>query len=554
MAFARHGGFQMWSLLDERSAGFFALGLARAVRAPVCLVCTSGTAAANYYPAVMEAGAAGVPLIILTADRPPELREVGSNQTVDQVKLYGSHVKWYREMPVPEATDSQFRHARTIAARVAATAATAPAGPVHLNWPFREPLIPPLEELGPTSTVVGDAFVKVHAPLRSPRSDTIQTMAARCQSAKRPLIVCGPQEDEALVTALIELADAWQAPILADPLSQLRCGPHVRHTVVDRYDLLLRFPSFAEASRPDLILRFGRTPTSRALNQFLADVGGAQVVVDADDAWSDPAFLASAVIQGDACLFTRRLAEALSTARGADVMPEPAPTPGIMSPWVQHWTRANDVAQRGIDTVLTEPDWFEGRVFLELAQGLPAGAQLYVGNSMPVRDLDAFFPKRQAPLRILANRGASGIDGVVSSALGASAGAPGPTVLVIGDVSFYHDLNGLLAGSRHGLQLVIVLLHNDGGSIFSFLPQAAYPETFDHFQTAHGTDFAGAVESLGGRFTRPADWTEFRTQLTHALNAPGIHVIELRTDGATNVPWHQRVQDRVRAAVAAAGL
>jgi 2-succinyl-5-enolpyruvyl-6-hydroxy-3-cyclohexene-1-carboxylate synthase len=577
--FAEHPGVRLWMHYDERSAAFFGLGIARASQQPVALVCTSGSAAANYFPALIEARYARVPLVVLTADRPPELRENGAPQTIDQVKLYGDHAKWFFDMPLPEGTADALRFARTLAGRAAATAATAPAGPVHLNMPFREPLVP---VAGPTAAdddpvaiggrPDGAAYAAVHEGRRAPEAALVERLADELGGLARGLIVCGPQDDPALAPSAVALSAALGYPILADPLSGVRCGRHDRSLVLDAYDAFLRDASFVDATAPEVVLRFGAMPTSKPLLLYLQRHPGArQVVVDGGAGWQEPTSLASTHVWADGSRLCRALVERFVLAAGTAEKPHApqhegrdAPRKGASargngsagagrrdSAWLGRWVEVDRAARAAIRDELDgieEP--FEGRVFAELADLLPEGTTLFAGNSMPVRDLDTFFPSRGQAIRMLANRGTNGIDGVVSSALGASVVSDGPLVLVIGDLSLYHDMNGLLATRLHGLDATIVLLNNDGGGIFSFLPQAAHPESFERlFGTPHGLDFRPAVEMYGGRFERVTGWTAFRHAVGPALKAPGLKVIELPTERRRNVELHRRVWPAVSAAI-----
>jgi 2-succinyl-5-enolpyruvyl-6-hydroxy-3-cyclohexene-1-carboxylate synthase len=541
MAFARHGGFRLYTLLDERSAGFFALGLAKAKRRPAVLVCTSGTAAANYLPAVVEAHEARVPLVVLTADRPPELYETGSNQTVDQVKLYGTYVKLFLQMPVPRAEPGLRRQAAASAWRLVHAAWAAPAGPVHANWPFREPLVPPREDAPVRTGMAGrrpGAPEAVYPALSSPDPEAITRVASHLAEARRALLVCGPWDDPAVAPAVAWLAAQWDVPILADPLSQVRIGRHDLGRVIDTYDTLLRGPS-ADRIGPDLVIRLGHPPVSKALGQWLGRQADAfQVVVDVGDRWRDPFFSAGLVVQADPVAFCRALAEARAAVERS------AEAAATQAAWSAAWRDADRRARRAMDAALeAADDLFEGRVWTELAPLLPEGAAVFAGNSMPVRDLDSFLGKRAQAVDVYGNRGASGIDGVVSTAAGVAA-AGRKTVLVIGDVSFAHDLGGLLAATRHGADLVVVVIHNDGGGIFSFLPQAEHEDTFLHFRTPHGLTFQGAVEMYGARFHRTCDWPSFRKAVAEGLHQGGVHVVLVPSADVDNVGRHRQVFER----------
>ncbi len=535
---ARHPGIRTWTLIDERSAAFFALGLARGTRAPVALLSTSGTAAANFFPAVIEARYGRTPLVVLTADRPHELRDSGANQTIDQIRLYGTHVKWFVEMAPPESTDAALRAARTIACQAVATAQDGPAGPVHLNLPLREPLVPAPGEVPPsTGREAGRPFVRTGRSLRAPAPDAARGLAAGLLEARRGLIVCGPQDDPALADAVMRLAGTLRFPVLADPLSQVRCGPHDHSLIVDNYDVMLRVGRLAEALAPEVVLRFGATPASRPLADYLARHAGArQIVIDESPVWNDPFRTAMDVVQADPRVTCDMLLASMHQLG--------AGAPGAADPgWTRRWQRLGARVRQAVQdrlAVIDEP--FEGKVFARLGDLLPDGATLYVGNSMPVRDLDTFFPATAARIRVLGNRGASGIDGTVSSALGVAASGDGPVVLVLGDLAFYHDMNGLLAAKLYRLNATIVLLNNDGGGIFSFLPQAGYPDHFEMlFGTPTGLEFRHAADMYGASFVRADEWGAFDDAVRRGAAAPGLNIVEMRTDRTRNVHLHRQV-------------
>ncbi|MDJ0868481.1 MAG: 2-succinyl-5-enolpyruvyl-6-hydroxy-3-cyclohexene-1-carboxylic-acid synthase [Myxococcota bacterium] len=555
IAAAGHAALRSWSHVDERSAAFFALGLAKATRAPVALVCTSGTAAANFHPAVVEAHHARVPLLVLTADRPPELRGWGAGQTIDQINLYGSAVRWFAEAPVPEASDAGLRHARALACRAVATAAGAPAGPVHLNLPFRDPLDPRRVQGDvasglPERVSEGRGLLPYTAAAQAvspPGPELTARLAERVRASERGVISCGPLDRPDAADAIAGLARALGWPLLAEPTSQLRRGAFVPDApVVATSDLFLRDDRTAARLAPDFVLRFGDTPTSKFLRLWLErhrpdDL----VVVDPDGAWHDPSHLASAVLQVDPVALCDALQRRLGRHRGSPqwlecVLDVEARTVGAV-----------DAALAGNEGI------FEPRAVRELAAALPENALLYVSNSMPVRDLDAFLPPAAQPLRVLANRGANGIDGMVSSALGAGAGCSGaPVVLLTGDLAFLHDAGGLLAAHRHGLSATVVVFDNDGGGIFSFLPVARFGESVgfeEHFRTPPGLDLGAMARAYGASFTRVASWEHFRAALKEGLSTEGVSVVSLPVDRDASVEHHRAIDRAVAAALDGVG-
>jgi 2-succinyl-5-enolpyruvyl-6-hydroxy-3-cyclohexene-1-carboxylate synthase len=543
---AQHPALRCWSQIDERSAGFFALGAAKATRAPVALICTSGTAAANFYPAVIEAFHAHVPLIVLSADRPPELREWGAGQTIDQVRLYGTHVRWFAEAPVADAGAGMLRYARELGCRAAAEAGGPPAGPVHLNLPFRDPLGPNSSAADPQigAAARGDqSYTRVGRSDRAPRAEDVERIAERAQAIERGVIACGPMNAEPeLCAAVAKLASALGWPILADPTSQLRSGAHVEGAfVLGNSDLFLRDERVARALEPEFVLRFGSTPISKSQRLWLeGNVPKHLVLVDPEADWSDPSHLASELLQADPLAFCEALIGRVSPS-------------GAESDWLHRMMRAERCAAEAVERrVSDEDELLEPRAIRELAEILPDDAILYVSNSMPVRDLDAFLPVSNRSLRVLANRGANGIDGMISSALGAAGSQPQPVVLLTGDLALLHDVGALQAAQRHSLNLSIVVFDNDGGGIFSYLPVAssANPEVFEtHFRTPHGANLGGIVSGFGADFARVSSWEHFRTSFKSALASPGVSIVEIPIDRDRSVAHHREIDRLVRDAV-----
>jgi 2-succinyl-5-enolpyruvyl-6-hydroxy-3-cyclohexene-1-carboxylate synthase len=543
-----------YSHIDERCAGFFALGLAKASGRPVAVACTSGTAAAELHPAVIEAHEARVPLIVLSADRPAELREVGAGQTIDQLALYGSAAKWFLEMPIEEATPASLRWIRTVACRAYWRACEGRPGPVHLNFPLREPLIAE-PDLPADDSARRDGRPCVSRPparlLDRASRDTLEELV---RGARRGIVVAGRHERDprdadrpgaphGLAGAAAEFCSALGWPLLAEPLSGARRG----EGAIAHYDALLRQESFRDAMRPDLVLRVGDLPTSKPLREWLAGLREVpQAALDPEGAWQDPA----GVLAYSLPLDPPRALISLEERRELLGPAEPD--------WLAEWRSADERAAESILGVLAGEELSEPLVARELGVLLPPEATLFVASSMPVRDVEAFWPARADGPRVLCNRGANGIDGTVSSALGVScaealAGASGPVVLLIGDVALAHDLGGLLAARRLSLKLTIVLLDNEGGGIFDFLPVAhaaiASDAYTDHVATPTGLDFAHAAALYGLTHERPQDLPAFREALERALAQERSAIVEVRTDRGANVALHERVWEAVGAAL-----
>jgi 2-succinyl-5-enolpyruvyl-6-hydroxy-3-cyclohexene-1-carboxylate synthase len=510
LTLAGHPGIEAVSVIDERAAGFVALGLAKASGRPAAVTCTSGTAAANLHPAVAEAWEARVPLIALTADRPPELRGVGAGQAIDQLGLYGSAAKSFVEVGTHEPGRETAIHYRSLGCRAYWTAGGGRPGPVHLNFPLREPLAPVKEDLSASDWSGRDdgrPWTELREHASAPHADDVHGLAARIAGTSRGAIVCGPIQEEVAEPAARLAAEAgW--PLLAEPTSGARCGGHDRSHVIAHYDVLLRVDSFAREHTPELVLRVGDTPTSKPLREWLA--GAPQVVLDPHAAWNEPTRRAELLLQAAAAPTLDALAATLEM-RSAERDPG----------WLGSWRGADALVQPAL---AESPDPFEPKVLAGLEAELPDHALVWVSSSMPIRDMEAYFPQSPKRLRFLANRGANGIDGVVSSALGAAIGSGRPTWLLTGELALLHDVGGLLAARRAGVDLRIVCLNNGGGAIFDFLPVAEHadPAVYEeHIATPAGVD----LEQL----------------------APGL--TEVRTDRTENVALHRAVVERVAQAL-----
>jgi 2-succinyl-5-enolpyruvyl-6-hydroxy-3-cyclohexene-1-carboxylate synthase len=561
LSLAHEPRLRCYSHLDERCSGFFALGLAKASGLPVAVACTSGTAAAELLPAAIEAREARVPLLLLTADRPPELRETGAGQTIDQLKLFGSAAKWFFEVGPLQGGSERLRWIRTLACRAYWTALEARPGVVHLNFPLHEPLVSdePLAS-DDSGRPGGTPYVRRLAGARGSGEDPA-ALRELVAGSSRGVVIAGrderagggdvPTGGEA--AAAFCAAAGW--PLLADPLSRARRGP----AAVAHYDALLRDGAFAERMRPDLVLRIGDLPVSKPLRSWLAALDDVpQLVLDPEAVWQDPDSVLSASLAVDP-------PTALSKLAG-----EQAP---VEDDWLAGWRSADELAAEAILSCLASGQLCEPAVAAELGVLLAATATLFVASSMPVRDIETFWPVRSDPPRVLCNRGANGIDGTVSSAFGAAAAGEGPVVLLIGDVALAHDLGGLIAAGRLDLRLTIVLLDNGGGGIFDFLAvsqarmalaelpggdgasRAGHGEQerrniyTRHILTPTGIDFARAGALYGLSHELVEDLPAFRAALERAIAHDGSSIIEVSSDRAANVELHRHMWESVSRAV-----
>ena len=527
LAFTEDERIRVHVRIDERSASFTAVGLARATGRVVPLLCTSGTAAAEFHPAVLECDASRVPLLVLTADRPSELRGTGANQTVDQIKLYGGAVRWFDEVGVPEArADSVgYWRATTSHAVAAATGASGRPGPVHLNIALREPLVPTDDGTGFPYPLDGRDGGRPWAITESAARAIPGSVSGRLQEAQRGVVLAGDLSPAADGAAIARFAAARGWPLIAEPHSNARRGP----AAVTAADAVLRGKAFVDAHQPDLLVVCGRLGLSRAVLGWLTSRRCEVVVIDPYGDWWDPTRSAATMVTAD-------------PARLAELGGDPAPPE-----WLAEWTGAGRAATAAIDMVLDEAtELTEPRVARDLIASLPGDALLSVSSSMPIRDLDLTMRPRDG-VRVLANRGVSGIDGFVSTAVGAASGHHGPAWALAGDLSLLHDINGLLADPAPDLTLVVV--NNDGGGIFSLLPQAADDHRFERiFGTPHGADLAQVVTGYGGNHKALRCVQDFTDAL--AVAPKGVRVLEIRTDRRENARLHQLLTEQAAAAVA----
>ncbi len=526
LAFAGHDGIRDWIHHDERSAGFFAIGLARASGRAVALVCTSGTAAVEYHAAVVEAAQSRVPLLILTADRPPELRDVGAPQAIDQIKLYGDAVKWFHQGAPPD--EAAVSHAPHLAARAWGIATEDPAGPVHLNLPFREPLhgAPSATSVEPVQRYVTSSLPTVGAAASVPDEAAAAAMTDLV-TGRRAMFVAGALPAGA-AAHIDRLAVSLNAAVVADPQSGLRFGPR-SSAVIAAADLLAGAGAL-DLDPPEVVVRWGALPTSKPVWRWLAEHSEVpQVVVDKTG--RDPLRSASLIVRSD-------------PASTAQCLAEPAPAP---PDWMERWLDRDRAAIALVDEILdTTPFPNEPLIATTIAAAAPPGAALFAGSSMPIRDVDAFAAPRAEPLTVFANRGTNGIDGSISTALGVAATGVA-TVAHVGDVAALHDVGALATAVRLRVPLTIVVVHNDGGGIFELLPQAD-PRTVDParfervFGTPHGTDFV----AIAGAFGLDAYDVKHADDLAAHVATASPKLVQVRTDRKAIAALRLRITNAIR--------
>lgn len=542
VAAARHPEAEVVLHVDERGGAFAALGAGRASRRPAAWITTSGTAVANGLPAVVEASMDGVPLLLLTADRPPELRDTGANQAIDQVKLFGEYVRWHVDLP-PPTEDIDPAYVLTTADQAVHRATRAPAGPVHLNCGFRKPLEPVATDDAPSVPPAVQDWAEQERPFTQyppttsqPPDAALDALAQDLNDGRRGLVVAGRLDTDAEAAAVQRLAVRLGWPLVPDLTSRLRLTAQGPAALVPYADLMLDSSAFREAYRPDAVLRVGGRFVSKRLRHFLRDSApDVHAVVRPDPGRLDPDHRATHHVESGIEPFVERFL----AFTGA--MAEP-------SSWRTGWVEANDRAATAVQahardtSTLTEPF-----VATALTEERPEAHALVAASSMPVRDLNRHAAEPGSGGAAYANRGASGIDGTVATAAGVATGRGGPVTLLIGDLALWHDLNSLaLLDDR---PVVVVVLNNDGGGIFHFLPIRSHDEFAPYFTTPQGRSFESAAATFGLPYAQPTTPAAFRAAYREACDRSGSTLIEVRTEREANREVHEQLEDAVRTAV-----
>lgn len=573
MLFTEYEGFETYMNIDERSASFMALGIAKAHKEPTVLVCTSGSAVAHYLPAMLEAQYSGVPIIVLSADRPHTLLHVGAPQTVDQQKIFGTAVNYYEELAVPQE-DHYYTYPRQVARKAYMKAMDIKKGPVHINVPLFEPLVPELDrkhfEAGRSPYKVfkpnyGEVFSyqnrsnntsnPSNVSKASNVSYTINTTDNNTNNSnpllahyKKVLILAGPQIDVNEVESIRSFAENLQAPILADPLSNVRrCykagaiddnhevasnrsndtnmtqDKQVSDVVISTYDAFLADKELWPVLKPDCVIQFGQIVVSKRVQQMVASWDNVEYIeVNPTMDSMNPTGKTTMHMQASIDMFTYFFA-----------------VKNESNAYLNRWQRLEVAGKAQLSTAIEEPSCFEGRTIRELQQHISDNAQVLVANSMTIRDFDYFWFSGESDAVLYGNRGVNGIDGTVSTALGLATNGQ-PTYLVTGDLSLFHDLNGLAVAKTHNLNLTIILHNNDGGGIFEYLPQKG-TKHFDYlFSTSQGLDYSGAAKLYGCDYTKLSRPDEFADVLTKVNQEKGVHIIEIPTNREYSRQLHRK--------------
>ena len=539
MLFKEHEGFETYMNIDERSASFMALGIAKAHKEPTVLVCTSGSAVAHYLPAILEAQYTGIPLVVLSADRPHTLLHVGAPQTVDQHKIFGTAVNYFEELAVPQESH-YYTYPRQVARKAYMKAMDTKKGPVHINVPLFEPLVP---ELSRNHFEAGRSSFKVVKPNYSSvfgcdnrnnlthinnaidiahGNDGTNEINDLLKRYERILILAGPQIDIDEAETIRSFGEALQAPILADPLSNVR-GCSTSKVVISTYDALLAGQALWNELKPDCVIQFGQIVVSKRVQQMIAswtDVEYIEVNPTMDS--MNPTGKTTMHMQASIDVFTHLHGKNNSS-----------------DTYLNIWRRLDQAGKKQLSTAIDEPHCFEGRTIRELQKQIPEDGQIFVANSMTIRDFDYFWFSGESKAVLYGNRGVNGIDGTISTALGLAANGK-PTYLVTGDLSLFHDLNGLAVAKTHNLNLIIILHNNDGGGIFEYLPQKG-TKHFDYlFSTSQGLDYSGAAKLYGCGYTKISSPNELSSVLANVSQEIGVHIIEIPTNREYSRELHKK--------------
>ncbi len=546
LAFAGNKKIKSFLHIDERSGGFFALGLAKASETPVALVCTSGTATAEFYPAIIEAYQQRIPLIICTADRPPELLDCGANQTINQNNIYKNHIRWFFDAGLPEPMAKRIKHIKAVAKRAVYESTIRSRGPVHINFPFRKPFEPEaftdeidnsLIELAKSNSIENKKTFKVEE-----KNITVEKWFSEVKShllkRRKGIIIAGPENYNSRFHENCKLlSETLGYPILADGASQLRFGKSAKTNIISNFDAILRSNKFAKENQPEIILQFGRTVTSKALETFLENTNALRFMINEYGDWFDPSNRATASLACKPYVFCETMLEQLSDVE----------IKNQKSNWLENFINADKIASK-IKKEIIEKSSFanEPRVIIEILNALPEHTQIMISNSMPIRDFDYFASKTDKNFTIFNNRGASGIDGITSTALGITAHNNFPTVLITGDLAFYHDLNGMLAAKKYTLPLTVILINNNGGGIFEVLPISDYGKVFkEYFIAQHNLDFKPLVEAYCGKYYTIKSWKELNEKIHASIDTKIFSVHEVKTDAQKSLQLRRKFWQEV---------
>ena len=546
LAFASNRKIRSFVHIDERSSGFFALGLAKSIDSPVAVVCTSGTATAELYPAIIEAYQQRIPLIICTADRPAELRGRGANQTINQNNIYKNHIRWFYDTGLPEPFIKDINGLKAAARLAVNKCMIVSKGPVHINFPFKKPFEPNTftDEIDEKSlifkkdTLVNDKSLLEKKLIKYSNKPWFKNIYKLITSKVNGIIICGPGNfNNEFINQCNDLSIKLGYPIFADGTSQLRFGIHNKSNIVTNFDALLRSSNFSDKIQPEVIIQFGRTIISKGLETFLKSCSAERYMINKYGDWFDPAGKAKAAYKSEPSQFCKEMNSLLELNKFKREM----------TIWQSYILNAEIKSSKIRANIINKTTFLnECRIIEEILEIVPNDSNIMLSNSMPIRDFDYFSSTKNKLINVYNNRGASGIDGITSTAFGISAANDKPTILLTGDLAFYYDLNSLLISQKIKSSLTIVLLNNNGGGIFEVLPISSYGKIFkDYFVVPHKLDFSKLVDAYGADFYSVKNWQQFRKLFSQSTKKKSLTVLEIKTDAVQSLKLRRKFWDKV---------
>lgn len=541
LAFARNKKIKSYVIIDERSSGFFALGLAKNSKKPVVIVTTSGTAVAELYPAVIEAYQQRVPLIICTADRPPEMLNSGANQTINQNNIYANHINWFFDLGLPEVSKKRLEHLKSICLRAFVISQTVNKGPVHLNFPFRKPFEPDAFTDDVEEDFLENALTNFNDNILNEQDlydfRLSESVISKIYSSKKIIFSCGQGDySDDFASTLAKISSLFNIPVFADGATSLRYSTENKENIISNFAAILKSDHFLNELDPDLIIHFGNAPTSKTALDFFSNSKARKILINKFGDWKDPSQTAKSLIPVDPSFFCNYLIENID----ADL---------ISNEDYLHQIKDLEFSVEELKNEIIEKAEFpfEGRIVIEIIKNIPASSNLMVSNSLPIRDLDSFAPMTDKGIHVFSNRGASGIDGITSTAAGIAAASGNHTFLITGDLAFFHDLNGLLAIKHYKIPLTVILVNNNGGGIFEMLPVAEQKEHPDYFITPLNLEFEKIVDAYEGTFIEIKNWYNLKEKLVENKLDSGLRILEIRTDSKKSLKirklfWNESVK------------
>jgi 2-succinyl-5-enolpyruvyl-6-hydroxy-3-cyclohexene-1-carboxylate synthase len=538
-AFAKNKKFKIYTHIDERSSAFFALGLAKAQNEPVAIVCTSGTATAEFYPAIIEAFKQRAPLIVCTADRPAELLLLGANQTIFQDNMYKNHIRYFADAGLPDISKDGLKGISEIAFSAYWKCFVEDCGPAHINFPFKKPFEP-----DSYTDEAEQSVIELSKPSLSYKLNTFfnkdiekekwfSEVFGLIKTSRKGLIIAGPCNfEKPFYNACVKLAESLGFPIIADASSGFRFGTHSKKNVISNFDAILRSDNFTDSHFPDLILHFGRTVTSKYLEEFLSLCRAPRYMINEYGDWFDPSNKSIGAFACSPALFCGKISENLS----------PADLEGKTNQWLNDFIWADSEAEKLKRKFIDgAPFPSESGLINRLIELLPDGSNLMLSNSMPIRDFDNFASVNGKKINLYFNRGASGIDGIISTALGIAAGSKKTTALLTGDLAFYYDLTSLLTAQKYKLPVIVILVNNNGGGIFDILPVSKYGKIFrEHFTVPHDLNFAPLVKGFGGNHHNIKPAKSLTEKFRKAVAEKNFTALEVKTDTLSSLKYRKK--------------